>query len=173
MGQLWYQCLGSTCQHVLGQDTEPQTAPDVLVSTLHGATSIGVWMYVWIKVSCSIQKCLLNVLNVNIMHQTQNVLVIFIQMVQLLRCVISIICNYYSSKVASKQLSFLCWGCCYELLCFALYQTKGKTLTQRIVLNDLRGVFLTFIQWKKSYISNFEDSIHIDPEFSSRSKIYI
>ena len=27
----------SACQRVLGQDTEPQTAPDVLVGTLHGS----------------------------------------------------------------------------------------------------------------------------------------
>ena len=31
---------------VLGQDTEPQTAPDVVVGT-----AISVWMYVWITVS--------------------------------------------------------------------------------------------------------------------------
>ena len=38
--------LLAACRSVLGQNTEPQTAPDVLVSTLHG-----VWVYVWITVS--------------------------------------------------------------------------------------------------------------------------
>ena len=50
------------CQSVLGQDTEPQTAPDVLVGTLGSATTINVWMYVWINVNNFGQKSLINAL---------------------------------------------------------------------------------------------------------------
>ena len=49
----------SACWSVLGQDTEPQTAPHVLVG------SFNVWMCVWITVSHFRQKSLLHV-NVNI-----------------------------------------------------------------------------------------------------------
>ena len=46
---LWF--IQSACQSVLGQDTEPQTAPDVLVGTV-----ISVWMHVWIPVAIASDK---------------------------------------------------------------------------------------------------------------------
>ena len=58
--------LLSACWSVLGQDPEPQTAPDVLVATLHGShchQCINMWNY------CKLlwrQKHLPNALNVNV-----------------------------------------------------------------------------------------------------------
>ena len=54
----------SAYQSVIGQDTEPQTAPDVLVGTLNGsrpATDRIQSTNVWITVSCFGPKCLINV----------------------------------------------------------------------------------------------------------------
>ena len=53
----------SACPSVLGQDPEPQTAPDVLVGILHGSHQC---MNVGITVSCFGHKHLLNALNVNV-----------------------------------------------------------------------------------------------------------
>ena len=55
------QFLWSVCQSVLGEDTEPQTAPDVLVSTLHGSHHHQC-MYVCVSVVG--QKASVNALNV-------------------------------------------------------------------------------------------------------------
>ena len=55
---VWFPC--SACWSVLGQDTEPQTAPDVLVGTLHGSHH-QPRMYIWIILKLIGQKCLLNV----------------------------------------------------------------------------------------------------------------
>ena len=52
----WFDSPLSVCWNVLGQDTEPRTAPDVLVGTLHGCHC-----HQWITVSRFGQKCLLNV----------------------------------------------------------------------------------------------------------------
>ena len=57
--QVWFPW--STCQSVLGQETEPQSAPDVLVGTLHGRHR-RQWTYVWITVSYFGRKRRLNAL---------------------------------------------------------------------------------------------------------------
>ena len=48
IGMLLVQFPWSACWSIKGQDTEPQTAPYVLVCTFHGShhTFISVWMYV-------------------------------------------------------------------------------------------------------------------------------
>ena len=69
---LWHSAQGPhkavcwpVCQSVLGQDTEPQTAPDVLVSSLHGSHRHQC-INVCITVSLFGLKYLINALNVNI-----------------------------------------------------------------------------------------------------------
>ena len=44
-----------------GKDTDPWTAPDVLVGSLHGSLRHQCRMYAWITVNRFGQKCLLNV----------------------------------------------------------------------------------------------------------------
>ena len=45
----WFDSPWSACLSVLGQETEPQTAPDVLVGTLHGSNP-RQFKFVWITV---------------------------------------------------------------------------------------------------------------------------
>ena len=52
----------AACRSVLGQDTEPQTAPDVLVDTLHGSHHHQC-MNAWVTVGGFGQKRLINALN--------------------------------------------------------------------------------------------------------------
>ena len=70
----WY-----ACQSVLGQDTEAQTAPDVLVGSLHGSRHhqcVNVCMNycksLWTKASDKCSKCICNV-NVNVSWLQANI----------------------------------------------------------------------------------------------------
>ena len=64
IGRSLVQFSCSACRSVLGQETEPQTAPDALVGTMHGS-HCHQSMTIWLTESIFGQKHLLNALNVN------------------------------------------------------------------------------------------------------------
>ena len=66
IGRLLVRIPSSACRSVLGQDIEPQTAPDVLVGTLHGSHHHQCMMYVCLTLLLEVaqdKKCLLNKIN--------------------------------------------------------------------------------------------------------------
>ena len=67
IGRSLVRFSSSTCWSVFGQDTEPQTAPDVLVGTLHGSNR-HLCMHVLITASQFGRKHLINALNVKVLN---------------------------------------------------------------------------------------------------------
>ena len=67
VAQGWGQCYWKVAGSIplvsmsLGQDTEPQTVPDVLVGTLHGSHRHQCMKSIWAKTTAKCRKCKCNV----------------------------------------------------------------------------------------------------------------